>query len=162
MQTAINPVPTTQLVLSVVRRNIMQRMASVVFTFEERVCANHSVHQCEDEAKLLLWHRNVCRVELERAATQPPTSQALFPNLLATMAQRVEIVRLCSYPAVPRCNASTLLVDLQRLTYSQATAALSWLMATIWAQDEDAVAYDAQLALLLDSTGILHAHSPAA
>jgi hypothetical protein len=161
MQTATNLVPAVRLVLSLVRRQIMERMASTVFTPAERLRANDSVYQCDDEAQLVLWHRNVCRVELERTATQP-IMPVLALDLQATASQLAEIVRLCSHPAVARRDASALLCSLRQLTYPQAVWAISQLIAIIWTQDEDAMTCHAQLASVLDSSGILHAQSPTA
>jgi len=161
MQTATNLVPAVRLVLSLVRRQIMERMASTVFTPAERLRANDSVYQCDDEAQLVLWHRNVCRVELERTATQP-IMPVLPLDLQATTSQQAEIVRLCSHPAVARRDASALLCGLRQLTYPQALRTINQLISTIWTHDAGAITSYAQLGSLLDSVSILHAQSPTA
>ncbi|RSK50113.1 hypothetical protein [Hymenobacter rigui] len=58
--------PAERLILSTVRRSIMDVMQRAVFTPVERLRANDTVYQSQDVARQFVWLRNVCRVATER------------------------------------------------------------------------------------------------
>lgn len=134
----------------------MERLNSGVFTPEERLRANDSVYQCDDLTQLQRWHRNVCRVELERELAQAVTGPCY-----ATTAQKQELVRLCGHKAVTRPEKTKVLLQINRLTEQEAGAAIDTLTQAI----ADQVPGDAgwtQLLGWLDAAGITHTHLLAA
>jgi len=162
MQTATTSASATtlapqahHLILSTTRRLIMHRMNSAVFTAGERLRANDSVYQCEDLAQLALWHKNVCRVELEREVAQA-TSPA--STAYATNAQKEEIVRLCGNKVITPQEKTKALLRINLVDEDEAEAVIETLVQAIWDRSTVRPTHLVQLTDWLDATGIAHRH----
>jgi hypothetical protein len=111
------------------RRNIMAALSADVFTSAERLRANHSVHECEDAARLALWLKNVRRVHNERE--QAELAAATAPVQYATAAQTSEIHQLALHRFITTGERTKAMRGLPTLNTVQATLVIGELWAKV-------------------------------
>jgi hypothetical protein len=119
--------------LGTYRRAIMAVLSADVFTPAERLRANDSVYQTEDNAKLTLWLKNVRRVFTEREAMleQADLSEVeALPVAYATAAQTSEIHSLALHRFITKGERTKAMLALPTLDTVQATL----LIGDLWAK----------------------------
>jgi hypothetical protein len=121
------------------RRNIMAVLSADVFTPAERVRANHAVYECEENAHLALWLKNVQRVFTEREAQAEleEAKSGAAPVAYATATQMSEIHSLALHRAITKGERTRAMMALPTLNTVQATALIGDLWAKVLHRTED-------------------------